>query len=597
MSPMLRVHPTDETLSRLADLSEVELSRSRAGRHASRCAECTATIAELHALGDAARAMPDVPPSPLLWTRIEEARGGALRASEVSTGDARQSSLFHSWGASGESIGRRSGRLVRAATVLAAAAVVVAATLLWRSLSVPDLTAAGLERLVLTPVYPAPGSTLRVRYTTGGVPKADTLWLEADVALTLASASKARPLATANTAVPLTRTAAGEYGGTLVLSRNALAAVVDVVDSLGRPAVPRSSLRELVLTSGASGDRPTLDAMERASELRLGAAREQLAANFVHWAPDHPLRWAVSDVAWSSSNTSIDSRPAGGILDWVRRFTRTERAFARLDKALSGRPHHTVSELRGMIALGYALEDPAAARRWTDVLIDEHPDDPRALAARASALHQMELDGVSRDSIVRLLPSLDTLYARSGGLLVDRWAVAQLIERYGDSSTVRRWQLRQVRSALPFAIDFESWAWLKDVGIRDSAEANAREVLASSPAPLLRFARFERMWAFTTLANVAYLRGDARGAVAWTDSAQALGDSCSKPTTRVRVLALLGVGDTLRAENALAERWWYQQASTDSARVLLGNHFNASRWRSKVAAAEQRYRACHVGGN
>ena len=297
------------------------------------------------------------------------------------------------------------------------------------------------------------------------------------------------------------------------------------------------------------------------------------------------MRWALSE----------DSHPGGGILDWVRRFTRTERAFARLDKALSARSHHSVSELRGMIDLGYALEDPTAARKWTDVLIAEHPDDPHALAARASALHQMELDGVSRDSIVTLLPSLDSLYARSGGLLTERWSVAQLVGRYADSAAVRRWQLRQARSAPPFVIDPDAVAWLKDADIRDSVEANARDVLASSPPPVFRLARFERMWAFTTLANVAYSRGDARGAVAWSDSAQGLGNSCTKPTTRVRVVALLAGGDTLRAEDALAERYWWPEASPDSARVLLGRRFDASRWQSKVAAAEQRNRACYGG--
>jgi hypothetical protein len=584
---MMSRHPNDETQSRLADLSEVELLRSRAGRHATRCEECTAAITELRALGEAARAIPDVQPPPLLWTRIENGRAEQVHVADRSTADALPLPPRDSDGRPDKRTRRWSGRVVGTASVLAAAAAFVIGVLLWPSHSVPHLSAAGLERLVLTPLYPAPGGTVRVRYTPGGVPKTDTLWLEADIALTGASATKARPLATAYTAVPLARTAAGEYVGTLVLSRSAVAAVVDVVDSMGRSAVPRSSLRELVLTSGASGDRPTLDAMERASELRLGAAREQLTENFVRWAPDHPLRWALSE----------DSPPGGGILDWVRRFTRTERAFARLDRTLSARPHHSVSELRGMIALGYALEDPPAARRWTDVLIAEHPDDPHALAAWARALHQMELDGASRDSIVTLLPLLDTLYARSGGLLVDPWAVA-LIEQYGDSSAVRRWQLRQVRSALPFAIDFEALAWIKDTAIRDSAEANAREVLASSsPVPLLRFARFERMWAFITLANVAYLRGDARAAVAWTDSAQALGDRCTKATTHVRIVALLAVGDTVRAEEALAGRWWRRDALGDSARVLLGDHFDASRWKSEVAAAERRYHACYGSKN
>ena len=585
MSLMMSIHPDDETLSRLADLSEVDLLRTRAGRHAARCDECMASVAELRALGDAARAIPDVQPSPLLWTRIADARAEPVQAAEGSTADALPAPSHDFTGGPERSTRRWSGRIVRTASVLAAAAAVIATVLLWPSHSVPRLSAAGVERLVLTPIYPAPGSAIRVRYTPGGVLKGDTLWLQADVALTAASASKARPLATAYAAVPLARTTTGDYAGTLVLPRNALAAVVVVVDSMGRPAVPRSSLRELVLTSGASGDRPTLDAMERAAELRLGAARQQLAESFVRWAPDHPLRWALSD----------DSRPVGGIADWVRRFTRTERAFSRLDKALSARSHHSVSELGAMITVGYALEDPATAGRWTDVLIVEHPNDPRALAARTRALHQMELDGVSRDSIVTLLPSLDTLYVRSGGMLVDRWEVEQLIGRYGDSSTVRRWQLRQVRGGASPLNNPDTLAWLQDAGVRDSAEAYARELLASSPAPLFRAARFERMWAFTTLAGIAYSRGDARGAVAWSDSAQALGDSCTKPTTRMRVVALLAVGDTLRAEDALADRYWWPEASPDSARVLLGRRFDASRWQSKVAAAEQRNRACYGG--
>jgi DNA-directed RNA polymerase specialized sigma24 family protein len=49
----------------------------------------------------------------------------------------------------------------------------------------------------------------------------------------------------------------------------------------------------------------------------------------------------------------------------------------------------------------------------------------------------------------------------------------------------------------------------------------------------------------------------------------------------------------LRAEEALAERSWWRDALGDSARVLLGDHFDASRWRNTVAAAQQRFRACH----
>ena len=55
----MRMHPNEETLSRLADLSEIERARSRAGRHVARCGECAAAIAAMRALGDAARAIRD----------------------------------------------------------------------------------------------------------------------------------------------------------------------------------------------------------------------------------------------------------------------------------------------------------------------------------------------------------------------------------------------------------------------------------------------------------------------------------------------------------------------------------------------------------
>lgn len=586
MSPMMSIHPNEETLSRLADQSEVELMRSRAGRHVANCASCAAVITEWRTLGAAARAAAEREPSPELWARIDEARahGGPFAALDGSDAEAVQEITDGSAIAPIESQRRWSAGTVRAA-VFATAAAVVAAVFLWPSNSVRELSATALEHIELSPKYPAPGGTIHVRYVPGGATRSDTLWLEGSVALSTTAASKARPSATMVSSAPLVRTSATEYTGTLELPTNALAATVRVVNSLGQPAVRRSSLHELILTSGPQSDRPTLDAMERATELyRFGMARQQLAESFARWAPDHPMRWALYD----------DSRSATSMLDWVRRFTRTERAFARLDKNLSAQHVHRVFELVGMIDLAYALEDPVAARRWTDALVAEHPDDPRALAAKARALHQMELDGVPRDSIELLLPTLDTLYVRSGGLLIDPWGVSELIRLNGDSSTVRRWHIREVRHRAWLVESRDPTLLLEDGVLRDSAEAYAREVVQFSPVSRLVTGRYERVGAFTILGDVAYRRGDARTALAWTDSAERVMDGCPNPATHLRVLSLLALGDTLRAEDAIARRWWSDEASETEARNLLGRRFDALRWQNKLAAAKRDFRSCYV---
>src|SRR5687768_14828225 len=67
-----KLHPTFEALSAHADASDLA-SSTRVGQHVSRCAECSAQVAEIHALGNAARAIPVAGAPPELWARIEEA--------------------------------------------------------------------------------------------------------------------------------------------------------------------------------------------------------------------------------------------------------------------------------------------------------------------------------------------------------------------------------------------------------------------------------------------------------------------------------------------------------------------------------------------
>ena len=580
MNTLWMLHPGDEVLSRLADQSQLERRRSRAGRHVTNCPSCAAAIASLHALGAAARAIPDANPPAELWTRIEASRV-TRTVQDIAAGTEPERRPL------ARSVRPRASRLSRraVASIAAAATISVIAALLWPSGSTRELRAASPDRLLLSPARPTAGSRIDVRFVPGAHDVTrDTLWLAVAIAYAPGVSNRRGTEAGEEFTYPLLRSAAGDFRGTFDLPAGTAAAVVDVGDLRGRPLVANSAVRQVVLTSTSVGGRPGLDALERASVLRLGVAREQLVAEFARWSPNHPLRYALAD----------DGQPSSSILDWVRRFTMRQRTLGRLDEALRGRARHRAFELLGMIDLAYALEEPGIARYWTDALVREHPEEPRALLARTRALHQMELDGTPRDSIAVLLPSLDTLYVRSGGRLIEPWAISSLVRNAGDSADVRHWMLREVRGGAVLSYQRAGFDLLKDSELADSAAAWARETIAERRSPVSRQQMFEQVRAYSTLAGAAYWRGDARAALAFTDSAWRSGDDCLYMSSFARVAALLALGDTLRAEDALAERSYFPDASPDSARALLGPRFDVARWRSRVAAAESRERACRI---
>jgi hypothetical protein len=580
MNALWMLHPGGEVLSRLADQSQLERRRSRAGRHVDSCPTCTAAIASLHALGQVARAMPDTQPTTRLWARIEAARLPGDANSRATSADHESSPMPMSVR---RSVGAPPWR--RVVGIAAVATIAVVSALLWPSRATRDLLAASPDRLVLSPTRPTAGSRIDVRFIPGTHEVTrDTLWLAVTIAYAPGVSTGRGVEGGEDFRYALLRSAAGDFRASFDLPIEAAAAVVDVGDLRGRPLVANSALRQVLVTSTSVGGRPRLDALERASALRLGFARQQLATEFTRWAPDHPLRYVLAD----------DGQPSSSILDWVRRFTMRQRTLGRLDEALRARTRHRAFELLGMIDLAYALEEPGIARYWTDVLVREHPEEPRTLLARTRALHQMELDGTPRDSIAALLPLLDTLYVRSGGRLIDAWAISSLVRNVGDSASVRRWMLREIRGGAIFSYRRAGFDMLKDAELADSAAAWARETIARRHAPASTEQRFAQVRAYSTLAGAAYWRGDAQSALAFTDSAWRNGDDCLYMSSFARVAALLALGDTLRAEDALAERSYFPDASPDSARALLGPQFDAARWKSKVAAAESRERACRI---
>ena len=563
-------HPDEKVLSHCCDLSEAEQARTRAGRHIRQCGQCAATIAEYRAIGAAARAMRDAVPSPLLASRVRAAAGSHQRAPVAAAVSSR----------------RRSARTIVPAAM---AATALLAVLLWPSEERPRLSAASFERLVIAPLYPIPGSEVSVRWEApSGMPSRDTVWLHG----TLAQHEPASGLAL-DVRVPLSRSASGDYRGVLDIPRSVRSGALRVAASHRVWLFPGRATTHLLLTGVPGAEGPSLDALETATEVTWGgnATGRALAGAFERWAPEHPLRHLL-----------VQER--SGPLDWLDVFSSRERTYARLDEALGSRRAVRVYEMVGMIRLAYAIEEPGEAARWTARLVREHPAHPRALAAQAAAIHHLELEGIGRDSIAKLLPQLDTLYDSARGRLLDRWMLVQLVNRNADSATAYRWRLRWVRAGYyPTGAGGEGALldWMRDPAVSDSAEAEARERLTGTRVVSSVADPFARPRSYAVLAAVALARGTPGRAVELTDSARLERGPCIEVGGLIRARALLAAGQHADATEAFAEYAFPRGITLDSARTLIGPGLDLARWtigteRGRVRRAEcQRTLLLHRG--
>jgi len=584
---MMSMHPSDETLSRLADQSELERMRSRAGRHVARCERCRNAVAAIEALGDAARAMPDPELPGALRQRIsgrisERRRSGSIALPLVTTQlrDPRSATRRH-WSM------RKRGAVAAAAVVIA---VAVLLTPVWRR---HLLAAASPGTAAMYPPYPRPGATVGIRFVPSpGWTGSDTLWVSGLVDLRNAPASGHRATTVA-AATTLVRDQDGSFRGRLVLPDAALSGSLGIVSSPYGSIVTKWVARLTVLTSDSSGERPSLDAMESAVYNVRASTRDGTLANaFARWAPGHPMRWLLAG-----------PRPTRGVFDWVRYFDSEEHRFARLTEQLNARHDVRPAELAGMAALAYRIEEPGSAAEWTERLLREHPDDPWALQLRAREIHEMELRGAPTDSIAALVPSLDSLYATSrlGTQLV--YQIEAITNRYADSVSKRRWALRSARAGRYFPGYFSGRAeGFSDPQFRDSAAAYARDVLGSAAKPVpwngprnMPNAALDRARAYSTLASVALARHEYREALALTDSARI--SDCVWPGHDTRALALLALGDTAAAIPSLAAFGRAPFAlSADDTRRLLGRRFNPQQWQAAVDSVERVRLACRRQG-
>ncbi len=580
----MALHPNEETLSRLADQSELERMRSRAGRHLAHCDRCTGAVAALDGLGEAARGMaePVLPPALLPRIVADRAQGTAVPPAAP-----HRSSLETIAVALGAATARPRHWVTRKrGAVIAAAAVIVLVALISPSWRAAPLAAASHGDATIFPRYPRPGATIGI----GFVPKAgwvggDTVWSDGIVDLSDSPAT-ARGVNQVGVAAVLVRTGDGSYRGRLTLPANALAGYLRVKTEPA-PVMGGRPLAEIVLlTSSTDPTRPSLDAMEAAAfNGRDFMSPGVLAAAFTRWAPNHPLRWIVTPAPRTK-----------GMLDWVDFFNTTERHFARLATRLNARPDARPGELAGMASLAYRIEEPEAAAEWTERLVREHPEDPAALYMRVEQLHEMELRSAPRDSIARLIPSLDTLYAKNGHRLRRFYTLRSVVANNGDSASIRRWSLRQARGGSYYLNEFYGRRFMfRDQELRDSVEAAARDILATISPSESWYSLVERSRAYWSLGSVALARGDYRAAVLFTDSSRV--DSCIWMGQDTRALALLAIGDTVAALPYLAVFGKNNSMlRPDSAQRMLGSHFNAARWHQAMDSVDGARQACRRRG-
>ncbi|NUO63272.1 MAG: hypothetical protein HOQ11_05025 [Gemmatimonadaceae bacterium] len=569
IADLMSLHPSDETLSRIADQNDTDRMRSRAGRHAMRCTRCRGEIAELHALGEAARAVP-VPDLP---ATLRE----RIAASDLASGESSSLAGLHAIG--DHAAPARSPRRRRALVAFAAAAALTAIVLVWPSVQRSELAAADAERITMFPRYPRAGTTVRVRFVPrAGVRPTDTLWLEGDLRVVNDDGWDWQPVG-----VPIVREG-DEYRGRLTLPNGALGGSLRLVEMHVPIAGDHSFGTLVVLTSdSADSQRPSLDALEAATARGVGPwqSRDRIAAEFVRWAPDHPMRWTLDRV-----NSS------GGMLDWLGYFTSKERRFARLTATLDKRKTIRAGELAGMVTLAYQIEEPGLAAEWSERLLRAYPRSPWSVDARIAEIHAMELRGAPRDSILRLIPSLDTVLRSTRGIPDDHWTAQDLIARYEDSTAARRWRLRMAaagRGVMPFDLTGRQTA-LADRELRDSAETGARRLLERLAGVGGPDAGRTRAFMYGQLGSIALARGEPRRVIALTDSSRI--DSCRWLGRDTRALAYLALGDSASARDLLLPFAGGEWSGAAAAQRALGLDMTDPRVKQSADSAARAAMKC-----
>ncbi len=607
------LHPTFDSLSAFADLGELDGLRSRVGRHVARCGQCRGAVAEIRALGAAARES-DTEGAPTgLWMQIESRARGATEEGtyprETPPPDAVPWDVAPSlrptrhWPVPT----RRAAVRVLGGIAVAAAALVAVALGTGRT---PSLLASAPSRITMTPFRPAPGATVHVRYTpTPKLAAFDQLVLVGQYLKDSRGAPSDYYFGGSYDSLAVLRRAPdGALVGDFTVPSDFKAASLVVIEPRGR-VYEGDGLHSWVLVGGDARGRPVLASLLTAlslSGLYDSPGRSTVLDTLQRYFPEHPAGFA----------TAKRYRGEGIFADLLKFFRGAERKYVQFNSALEKQSSLDADRISAMIDFGYQIEEPGEAARWTRRLVREHPADPRSLPAYAHMVHAVELKEPPADSIRRYLPLLDTLLMRTdSGSHANLRDAYSLVRQYGDSAMQRRWELhalQQLASGGSVNPGIED-KWLRDLEIRDQAQRVVQSGMSarctmprwmargwSSEAQRSRYCLSQRGAGFASLSRLALLSGEVARASSLADSAVALVESSgacwTEPTHRARGDSRLALGDTLGAAREFAVAFrdenWRSIDARKAMAIRLGTSVDAGRWAAFDADARAERSRC-----
>lgn len=605
MTRLPRLHPSFDALSAHADRSDNRATRTRVGAHVSRCAACAATVAEIHALGEAARTeeMPHVPRE--LWAQIE----AKLRLTdrevprEIVTAGRFAGDTAGAVPRSGHQRPSSVASRARLGLGLFIASIGALTAILLASGSQRDLGAEAPSRLTLDHRYVIPGSAVRMRYRPAAAlsdQQTVTVWAWYRRSGAHRSWSWQDELVRAGT---LRRSSAQEFAGSIVLPADALFAGYGIGDSLGF-FMDRLPGFQITLATALAADgtgRPKFDAMvaflDEPQWVAHGAQLGDVAVQLATLYPTRPETWILT----------YRLKPRNVIGDFVKLFESHERAYAGWHDRLKDR-RDLSAETEGLMAgQGSELMDTTRADFWLQRLVHEHTTNPAA-----ASLWIDKYRDVPRDSIPAVLAAFEPIWRASTNRDVISRAYA-LAERSGDAALLRRWEAREAETHPYWVPGLDSGVWLTDSTARRDLASWIRQQLAKEigdtlAAPTLAFnARMTTNFKFsrrhrlrTQLAAIQLLDGDVRGARVVLDSLAGIpdrfGDCHSSSALRWRAEAARRLGDLSTAREDLAylatARNWQIAVVGDSAPQLLGTAYTPESWARAKEEAAVRHRAC-----
>lgn len=633
-SRSMTLHPSFDSLSALADASGEDLSQEYVRRHVRRCDACRATVAEIRAMGDAARTIPLRTAPSDLWSRIAARRVEEVEvATLASTADARvprvpadASSMDgrHAAGANASSrLTKTHGTAIVFGTMLFVLAIAASMVLTSRT----PLEATALSRLTISPARPAPGGTLVIRYTPAPYFRQEPRLVligrvgeggEQREAVRRISAFDADSLAT------LLPQRDGSFLARLTLPADFRWAQLAVVDSTG-DRMDRDGRSLWTVIGGNADHSPSLDALMSAEEHRprwsgvfdnrlVVGPQWSIADTIQRYFPKHPAGWAYY--------TRYGTRR--GVLDFLRFFETAERTYASFDDALW--PERTVDADRehAMVVFAKRIEEPLETAKWATRFAREHPNDERAFDDLFGAIRHMQLNSTPglADSMRTWLPLLIDIARRNpsslrvDGLMAGYFvgmprseAIAMLAREFGDSAA---------RAARPTARPTNHFvvpgAPARSMSLDEEREARAqlaercdrpagRFSISSGTAQVVQFCELVRSNLLASLAHLEAQRDHAHLALTLADSAlraRRPAWACGAVDAhRARARALLTLGDSARAVQELAivtGQSLVPPREADSLLAVLGTSSLRARFSALADSARHTVQRCAQEG-